>query len=158
MATQFKDSDLQIATRSEDSLSARILVIGNLGRWTSEGRITSALRDFDFLELDAVSTERLAEFAPDIILSPLVADDFDVIDVVDKLTACGFQGRYRVIAEDLPDQDLIRREVRGHAPTLDFDLLLMPGEPSEKALRDVSDRPQTVLHFSDTPKQKAQGG
>jgi len=43
-----------------------------------------------------------------------------------KLIELRYQGRYRAIAEDLPDADLIRKEVQTFAPQLDFDLLLMP--------------------------------
>lgn len=59
------------------------------------------------------------------VLSPLVADGFDVIDIAIRLAELKYTGRYRAIAEDLPNGNMIRKEVRAHAPDLDFDLLMM---------------------------------
>lgn len=124
----------------EPSPSQRTLVVGNRRRWSSEGRITSSLRDFTFLDFSELTAAALATHAPDIILSPLVGDDFDVIEVATILASLEFKGRYRVIAEVLPNAELVIKEVSESAPALDFDVLLMAPNPKEKALRDVSDR------------------
>lgn len=117
----------------------RTLIIGDSNRWKDEGRITSGLRDFAFLELSELNARLLEEHQPDIILSPLVGDNFDVIDVVTQLDALGYTGRYRAIAETAPDTAMILREVSAIAPEIDFDLLVMVENPQEQALRDVSD-------------------
>lgn len=102
------------------------LVIGNLSRWKSEGRNTVALPEFQFAEFGALSSDMLESLSPDIVLSPLMGDDFDVLDVAQRLLDFGFEGRYRVIAECIPNIEMIRTEVNHHAPGLDFDLLIMP--------------------------------
>ena len=85
-----------------------------------------ALEGFQFINISDLSANLVEETDPEIILSPLVADDFDAVDVAEKLVLLGFQGRYRAIAAILPDAELILDEVRGFAPQLDFDLLLLP--------------------------------
>lgn len=115
-----------ISPISQISSLNQTLVIGNLTRWKSEGRITVALSDFQFAEFGALTSDMLKSLAPEIVLSPLMGDDFDVLDVAQKLLDLGFEGRYRVVADRVPNTQMILTEVRNHAPGLDFDLMLMP--------------------------------
>ena len=90
------------------------------------------LDGFQFITISDLSADLVRKADPEIILSPLVADDFDVVDVAEKLVLLGFQGRYRAIAPSLPDARLVLEEVRSFAPQLDFDLLLLPeGDSTE---------------------------
>ncbi len=115
-----------------DSLSDRVLVVGNLDRWASEGRLLDRLNGFEFVNIASLTAQTLNETAPDIILSPLFGDNFDAIDVATQLSELGFTGRYRVIAENVPNAGIIRNEVRNQAPDLDFDLLLMSADREAK--------------------------
>jgi hypothetical protein len=63
---------------------------------------------------------------PDIILSPLVSEDFDAVDVAGVLSALAYDGPYRAVTDTLPDPEIIRKKVRNHAPYLDFDLVVLP--------------------------------
>lgn len=62
----------------------------------------------------------------DIILSPLVSEDFDAVDVAGVLSALAYDGPYRAVTDTLPVPAIISREVRNHAPYLDFDLVVLP--------------------------------
>ncbi|WP_159086926.1 hypothetical protein [Loktanella sp. Alg231-35] len=139
---------------SERDPADRTLVIGNMRRWVAEGRLTSSLRDFTFLNFGELSAEALKAHTPDIILSPLVGDDFDVIEIAQQLATLAFSGRYRAIAERLPNAEMIRKEVSEQATDLDFDVLLMPRDPAERALREVSDHAQNAPHSLDNARQK----
>ncbi len=109
-------------------LSNNTLIVGDLARWEAEGRMKTTLADYRYIEIKSLTAEVVQDVEPEIILSPLVGDDFDAVDVAAKLTELQFNGKYRAIADDLPDADLIRSEIRSFAPELDFDLLLMPAE------------------------------
>ncbi|WP_341366074.1 hypothetical protein [Yoonia sp. BS5-3] len=108
------------------NLSAKTLVVGDLARWEAEGRMSTPPTDFEFVEIKSLTAEVVDQVDPDIILSPLVADDFDAVDVAAKLRDLQFDGKYRAISDVLPDADLIRKEIRAFAPQLDFDLLPVP--------------------------------
>lgn len=110
----------------ELALADRILVIGNLARWSAEGRKVVPLDDVQYIDLCSLTAELLDAFDPDLVLSPLFGGGFDVIDVAERLAALGFQGRYRVVTETMPDLAMIRKEVRAQAEGLDFDLLALP--------------------------------
>jgi hypothetical protein len=106
-------------------LSHRTLVIGNVKRWEAAGKQVTAFEQFQFSDLSALNKETLSEFDPEIILSPLVGDDFDAVVVAEKLNALSFDGRYRAISFDTPNVAIIRDDVSQAAPHLDFDILQM---------------------------------
>jgi hypothetical protein len=68
----------------------------------------------------------------DMILSPMVAEDFDCLDVAQHLFAQGYSGRYRVMAPNLPNPGMIRHEVRSLCPGLDFDIVTEDGLPARR--------------------------
>ncbi|PXW70321.1 hypothetical protein C7964_102206 [Loktanella sp. PT4BL] len=107
-------------------LADRTLVIGNLARWSAEGRMVVPFEDVHFIDLCNLTEELLEAFDPDLILSPLFAGGFDVLDVAQRLVALGYQGRYRAISDNMPDVAMILKEVRTQAEGLDFDLLSLP--------------------------------
>lgn len=86
-----------------------------------------------FVGFDELTQDRLLELAPDVVLSPMVTRQFDCLELAHRLHAFGFQGRYRAIAPDLPRPELVRNEVRGQFPTLDFDVLMVA--PQEARVR-----------------------
>lgn len=110
----------------ELALADRTLVIGNLARWCAEGRRVVPFDDVQFIDLCGLTAELLETFDPDLILSPLFGDGFDVIDVAQRLVTLRYRGRYRAISENMPDVVMIIKEVRTQAEGLDFDLLALP--------------------------------
>lgn len=122
-AAQQRNAQERASEKADNAQTA--LVVGNLSRWTAEGRTPVDCDTFQFSEFANLTADLLATLTPDIILSPLFGDDFDAIEVAVVLGDLGFQGQYRVITETLPNSDMIRREVRSQAPDLDFDLMMM---------------------------------
>lgn len=110
----------------KDTFAGAILVIGDLARWQARGRPTTAFDRFSFAKFADLDDVMLRLIAPDMIFSPLISVDFDVIEVAERLQELGFDGRYRVITENMPHADMVRAEVHAHAPNIDFDLLVVP--------------------------------
>lgn len=103
-----------------------MLVIGNLARWKANGRNPPQLDGFHYMDFAQLTAVRLAEIAPDVILSGLVGDDFDAVEMAGALQAIGYRGRYRVIARGLPDPQSVRAEIARAAPEVDFNILSLP--------------------------------
>ncbi|MGC9370138.1 MAG: hypothetical protein ACP5DX_11420 [Paracoccaceae bacterium] len=59
----------------------------------------------------------------DCVVSPLVAEQFDALDLARELDAAGYRGQYFIIAPPLPRPDLIRRELAAIAPQVEIELL-----------------------------------
>lgn len=104
----------------------RILVIGDLDQWQASGRLRGVPAGCVYLGIDQLTPFTLRRHAPDLIMSPLLSGSFDAVDVAEKLNAARFRGMYRVVADNLPDPEIIHRDIRAAAPDLDFDLLVLP--------------------------------
>lgn len=116
----------------------RVLVLGSRIEAAPPqiGAPRPALAGFHFAAVADLSPSLLAALRPDLILSPLLAGSHDVIDVARRLAELGYAGRYRALADHLPDPAIILTEVRLIAPALDFDLFLVNASltsPSRKA-------------------------
>jgi len=55
-----------------------------------------------------------------LVLSPLLAIEFDAHDCARKLVDIGFEGQYRAVVDRLPNKTLIVSEFRAEFPDLDF--------------------------------------
>lgn len=106
-----------------------ILVIGHLGLGRSEGHPVLRQQGYRlacFAELDAAL---LRAIAPDMVISMLIGEGFDAMDLAQRLVELGYAGSYRAFCPPLPRPDLVRAEVRATAPGLDFDLLVVSHDP-----------------------------
>lgn len=101
------------------------LVIGDLDRWAAEGRSLVDMGDVDFAQIAALDAALLNRVKPDIVLSALVADTFDAVDVALKLITFQYRGKYRAITDQEVDAPLITREIKTLSPDLDFGLLVI---------------------------------
>ncbi|WP_339107236.1 hypothetical protein [Thioclava sp. GXIMD4216] len=73
--------------------------------------------------IDAALIERTA---PDLVLSPLLSEAFDILDLARVMIRYGYNGPLRAYSLPLPNADLIRREVRQIWPNGDFDIFEIP--------------------------------
>lgn len=102
-----------------------ILVVGNLERWAARGRGLPDLVGFAFVAFHSLTPDLLDDLAPEMVLSPLMGEGFDAVELARRLWQLGFAGRYRALTTPLPDLDAVRAEVREAAPDLDFDLYVL---------------------------------
>ncbi|MEN8895743.1 MAG: hypothetical protein ABF248_06605 [Yoonia sp.] len=111
---------------SDSNQTNSTLVIGDMTRWKSPGRDLPDMVGLQFIDIHALDQGMINTQNPDIILSPLVSDDFDAIEVASLLSKLSYNGAYRALTDEVPNPALIKAEVRRHAPNLDFDLVVLP--------------------------------
>ncbi len=102
------------------------LVVGEVRRWASEGREIPYVDDLTFVDFEHLNQTTIAKVRPDVVLSPLLSDAFDAYQIVRFLASFGYVGRYRALAQYLPDMAMIRSEIRKAAPNIDFEIVMMP--------------------------------
>lgn len=105
-----------------------MLVVGNLRSWRRAGRALPQLEGCDFVGFAGLDAQVLERVRPDVVLSALVGEDFDALDLARRLAELGFRGRYRALAMDLRHPGTVLAELRAAAPGLDLDLLLIDEE------------------------------
>ncbi len=118
-----KMTDLKDASDGRGDGQPVILAVGEMAGWGGNSAglpLDSAITFVEFRELTA---ELLDSLTPDIVLSPLLCSSFDCLDLAQVLEALGFRGRYRAMSSQVPQPELIRREVKATCPRLDFDLV-----------------------------------
>ena len=106
-----------------------ILVVGNIADWHEAGRVLPQISHTEFCEFSDLTAAFLARHLPDIILTSLVSAQFDVLDLTLALDELDYKGRVRAITPQLPNPDIILREVRFACPALDFDLIMIQPGP-----------------------------
>jgi hypothetical protein len=102
-----------------------MLVVGNLRGWTRDGRTLPNLEGFHFAGFSQIEPGLLERIDPEIVLSALMGQDFDAVDLARRLSEAGFRGRYRAVTTALPRPEAIKAEVRAAAPGIDFDLFVI---------------------------------
>ncbi len=63
--------------------------------------------------------------APSLVLSPLVCQGFDCMDLLTTLREEGFAGRYLVLAPTMPNIARVRAEMRAVAGALNIDIMAL---------------------------------
>ena len=99
-----------------------VLVVGRRGRGFVEAADGGLSGGITLCAFGALAQALRRDAPPEIVLSPLFGEGFDALDLALRLQELDYDGRYRAVAERLPDPGLIRREIRSAAPRVDFDL------------------------------------
>ncbi|WP_292020778.1 hypothetical protein [Maritimibacter sp. UBA3975] len=81
-----------------------------------------------FVEFTDLTAEVIEMHQPHVVLSPLVSNGFDCVEVANRLVDSGFDGRYRAFAENLPRPELVKSEIGTSFPGLDFDVLVVTAQ------------------------------
>jgi len=119
-------------TRDNESLI--ILVVGNIEHWHASGRELPRIAQIEFCAFSDMTQNLLSRLQPEIILTPLLCEGFDVLDLVYLLEALNFTGRVRAITPMLPNPELLLREIRFECPALDFDLFQVRPGPKPRIM------------------------
>lgn len=98
-----------------------VLVVGHIPDRTSLPRIPG----FHFRPYLAVNRQLLLQLQPDVVLSALISQQFDAVDLARLLADSGYTGRYRAVTEPLPNRRAVVSEVRATVPGVDFDLFVI---------------------------------
>ena len=72
--------------------------------------------------LPALTSALLYLLKPDRVVCPLFGDQFDAVQVIERLVAIGFGGRLSIIA-DVPSPGLVQAELAAMAPGITVEVL-----------------------------------
>lgn len=106
----------------------RILCVGTTRYFSRQPVRPAATDGICFAEFEQVEIALIAT-SPGMVLSPLLSSGFDCVDLAQLLYEFSYQGRYRVVSDDLPQPHIVRDEVRALYPGLNFDIVRYPRSP-----------------------------
>ena len=116
----------QVSSGSDQSTTATAVAIGDVAEWRDRGHPLPEGGEIRFMEFHDISESALEQLSPRVIYSPVLARNFDCIELAILLETLGYQGVYRAVAKDLPKPSLIEREVRQLCRRLKFELVQDP--------------------------------
>ncbi|WP_432450102.1 hypothetical protein [Aliiroseovarius marinus] len=103
------------------SKKAKVLVVGALPQGDQAlPEQMVRISCFEFLSMEAPEFQHIA---PDFVVSPLISLEFDCLDMAQKLCQVDFPGTYYVLADNLPNPQIIHKEMRTICPALNFEIL-----------------------------------
>lgn len=111
------------AEHGSENLDSKIVAVGNVEQWRATGNLVPALTQLTFCNFGDLQLPYLETIAPEVVLTPVLADGFDCADVALKLDAFGYTGSVRALGRGIPKPHIVEREVRSLCPTLDFALV-----------------------------------
>lgn len=97
-----------------------ILAVGDVAQWRQSGNAVPASGDLRFCNFVELELSFLQVIAPEVVLTPVVADAFDCADVALRLDTLGYTGSVRALGHGIPRPEMIEREIKSLCPTLDF--------------------------------------
>ncbi|AML52673.1 hypothetical protein RC74_16635 [Falsihalocynthiibacter arcticus] len=101
------------------------MIVGDAAAWLSAGRSLPDDPSLHYVSFDEMSQRLLESFEPDIILTPLLGQGFDALDLAVILEQYKYKGRFRALCPKLPNPDLVMREIQSLCPSVDFDLFVV---------------------------------
>lgn len=107
------------ATENDARLRPIILAVGDVRNWISSGRALPMDSQIAFAEFHEITEELLQTLTPDVVMSPVLTRGFDCLDLAQALHECGFGGRLRVVAPNMPNPLVIQSEIKALCPGLD---------------------------------------
>lgn len=107
------------ATDGQHSSLVRAVGVGDPQEWRQQGHALPT-EGLAFVAFHDVTQEMLDHWQPSVVFSPLLAKNFDCIDLAVLLHSLGYSGEYRAIAIGVPKPGVIEREVRQLCPHLKF--------------------------------------
>ena len=115
--------EFQVGAGGDVEERVTVLAVGNLDEWRRRGRGIPSDGRIAFVAFGDLDGDLLTQLSPGIVLSPVLAHEFDCIDLSQLLHSMEFQGPYRAISQDIPKPDMVVREIRQLCPGLEFDIL-----------------------------------
>lgn len=107
-----------------------ILIVGDVQRWVDLGRDLPQIAQITYCEFSDLTKDLLNKHRPHHIFSPLVSENFDIIDLAVRLQKLRYGGALRALIPNLPNPQYILSEILALCPDLDVDLIEVTPIPS----------------------------
>lgn len=98
-----------------------VLAVGDLFslKVQMDGRRVADAAFADFADVDA---ELIRSLRPNLVISAMLARNFDCVDLAERLSTIGFEGSYRLLSHGVPQPELVLHEIRSLFPDLRIEL------------------------------------
>lgn len=116
-------------TQEIESPNLVVLAVGDVFQWHEASNSLPENAQITFADFSDVTADFLDMLKPQVIISCLVSQHFDFIDLGQTLQAVNFQGCFRIIAPKLPNPSVVVSEAQSMCPKLNIDFVFDPTVP-----------------------------
>ncbi|MFM2355373.1 MAG: hypothetical protein RLZZ528_1109 [Pseudomonadota bacterium] len=109
---------------------ARILAV-NCARLLSPEVLSAPSRNVTIASYASLDRGYLDRVAPEIVVGPLFGEEFDILDLIQKLEALGYTGQITALAGPMPNRSGIEAEIARSCRSTTFSLHLLPPPDSD---------------------------
>ena len=120
-------NQLPVAETTDEKMLPVVMTIGDASHWVEGANLVDAEHRIIYLNFTEVTPEIVMAVGPTMVMSPLLSNSFDCIDLACVLQEAGFRGKYRALTRSIPNPRLVRREIKEICPEIDFDLVFVEG-------------------------------
>jgi hypothetical protein len=113
----------EVSLGDADDQTVAILAVGDSEEWLRRGNRPFSIGSIVYVSIEEVTPPLLNRLSPSVVISPALSHRFDCIDLAQILHRVGFNGRYRAVSTELPNPEMVRREIGYLCPGLDFAVL-----------------------------------
>ncbi|MEE9428280.1 MAG: hypothetical protein V3V25_09065 [Paracoccaceae bacterium] len=106
-----------------------VLAVGDVFQWRQAGQNLPSSSRIEFADIWEISTEFLNKLRPDIVLTCLVNQSFDFLDLAQVLESAEYKGSYQIIVPYLPNPKIVIAEAKTMCPSLDYCFVVDPTLP-----------------------------
>jgi len=114
----------RVGSSTDDGAQLVVLAVGDLSHWRSTGRNLPWESQITFADFSEIDRDMVESLNPDVVLSPLLCQKFDCLDLAQALHATGFRGRFRIMSPKLPNPGIVLAEARCMCPGLDVEFII----------------------------------
>jgi hypothetical protein len=123
-ATEARVEVIPFPTQRRQPIERAVVLVVSAGFGT--GDLMSRLSGVAVAGPSDLTPTRIGEWAPDLVVSALIAGSHDALDIARALQSAGYRGRYRVVTTPLPHPALVLDELRVAGPGIDIDFMDWP--------------------------------
>ncbi len=107
-----------------DDQTVAVLAVGDSEEWLRQGNCLLTEGSIVFVSVEEVTASLVGRLRPTVVISPALSHRFDCIDLAQILQRIGFKGRYRAVSTELPNPEMVKREIGHLCPGLDSAVLI----------------------------------
>ncbi|MDA5094835.1 hypothetical protein O2N63_12140 [Aliiroseovarius sp. KMU-50] len=100
-----------------------ILAVGDVVPDTDRTTKFPESEKIQYLKISDINAEVLRWRRPLMIISPLMCNSFDSLELAVKLQELGYTGKFRVLAPNVANPNMILKEIASQAPSIDIEIM-----------------------------------
>ena len=108
----------EVPAGNQNPARRRVVILGSMDGGNAARNLAADCDMLVHVEPPCLEAAWLARFQPDLVIAPLIARSWDILDIAEKLVETGYRGPLMVHSAPLPRAELVIAEIKALFPDL----------------------------------------